>query len=253
TLNERGHTNFAISQQAYPVLKRNNSASAWTHQGVTITGSQVAAGGTVTVPNYGLSSFSDFAIGFGNAVLPVELSAFTGWNEGTINELAWQTESESNSRHFELERSYDGAVFETIALVEAAGYSTLTIDYTYTDNSPRAGFNYYRLKAVDLDGSYEYSNAIALEVKTKDAQCVLYPNPTVGNVYLQIDNRDGQTLRVELSDASGRVLATDLVSGVRLNQTVGFDLSNLPNGWYGVNVKNQNNEPVYGQKIYKMR
>src|SRR6185503_17969398 len=94
--------------------------------------------------------------------LPVELTSFTGMNDGAINILDWNTAGELNTSKFIIQRSVTGLEFEDIGEVAASGNSRSMKAYTFTDHDPYEGDNLYRLKIEDLDGSFKYSNIILL-------------------------------------------------------------------------------------------
>lgn len=121
-----------------------------------------------------------------NITLPVELISFTG--EATImgNHLRWQTASEQNNSHFDIERSTDAATWELIGTQAGAGNSTTLITYEHRDAEPPARWTYYRLKQVDFDGSFTYSDAIALE-QAGTSDLLLAPNPTDGTIRVSFD------------------------------------------------------------------
>ena len=85
-------------------------------------------------------------------VLPVELTKFTGYNDGDVNVLNWTTASELNSLKFEVEKSLDAINFTYIGERPAAGNSSLPLNYSLVDEHPIVGNNYYRLKMIDMDG-----------------------------------------------------------------------------------------------------
>jgi hypothetical protein len=133
--------------------------------------------------------------------LPITLVYFNVKAEGKKAHLSWQTATEQNSDRFEIERSIDGLRFEKIGSVKAAGNSTTRIDYSFFDLAPKKGINYYRLKEVDIDNSFEFS-----EIKTAqfgdDVLFALYNNPTNGADIKVNTNASPSTLTV--FDASGR-------------------------------------------------
>jgi len=89
-------------------------------------------------------------------VLPVTLVSFTAQLQGSESvQLKWSTAVETNNDHFTIERSTDGASFSSIGTVPGKVSSSLQTDYTFTDNSPEAGSNYYRLSQTDIDGHHQ--------------------------------------------------------------------------------------------------
>ncbi|MFQ3596987.1 MAG: hypothetical protein SNJ66_01460, partial [Chloroherpetonaceae bacterium] len=159
------------------VLRRNNASSPWvdveTLSGVTIT----RHAPFITVA--GLTSFSDFTIASdASNQLPVELTSFTARKTAQGVELAWQTASEQNNAGFEVERKSEGATWNTLGFVRGNGTTTEAQSYSFLDNSA-SGKVQYRLKQVDFDGQFEYSNIIEVDAglpKTFELS-QNYPNP----------------------------------------------------------------------------
>lgn len=116
-----------------------------------------------------------------NITLPVELISFTGEATRMGNDLRWQTASERNNSHFDIERSVDAAQWERIGTRPGAGNSVTLNSYEHRDPAPPARWTYYRLKQVDLDGSHTYSDVIALE-RTGASDLLIAPNPTAGTI-----------------------------------------------------------------------
>jgi len=106
-----------------------------------------------------------------NTALPIELLTFTGsmFNDKVL--LEWSTATEYNNDYFFIERSTDGYVWTKITEVDAAGNSTITLNYLTFDEDPRVGINYYRLTQVDYDGQYETFTPIAVNMISSQANC----------------------------------------------------------------------------------
>lgn len=127
-----------------------------------------------------------------NSSLPIELVEFIAEQKGTDVELRWSTASELNNSHFEVEHSLDFASWDMIGEVPGNGTSTVLQSYVFTHVDPFVGDNIYRLKQVDEDGNFSYSEAIVLEfnqVSTTntyyESVYPLYPNPTKALVNLR--------------------------------------------------------------------
>lgn len=114
--------------------------------------------------------------------LPVELISFTGFMDFDHVDLNWVTKSELNNDYFGVERSRDGMNWEEIERVEGAGSTGIEQQYATIDPAPYSGVSYYRLRQVDFDGDFEYSNSITVN---KEIEVAIYPNPTNGLVYIQ--------------------------------------------------------------------
>jgi hypothetical protein len=125
----------------------------------------------------------------GGSPLPVELISFVGWNDGDVNELEWVTATELNNELFVIERSADAINFVELGTVDGNGTTNYEITYNFTDFTPIQGVNYYRLKQIDFDGTFEYSSIIAVEVEggvTKTSIVKLHPNPANELINMQL-------------------------------------------------------------------
>ncbi|MEQ9288431.1 MAG: T9SS type A sorting domain-containing protein [Cyclobacteriaceae bacterium] len=114
-------------------------------------------------------------------VLPIVLGRFNAIAMQKSVELEWETISEENFDFFSIERSDDGENFYEIGTVPGHGDSNVRIQYSFEDKAPLFGISYYRLNAIDYDGSFEKFKAIAVEYIPEDLQLSMYPNPGNGS------------------------------------------------------------------------
>jgi len=146
-------------------------------------------------------------------VLPVQFTALKARKEGQRSVLDWGTASEQNSSHFIVQRSGNGVEFNTeLGTVKAAGNSNTELRYNFVDVTPLKGWNYYRIKQVDLDGKYAYSNIAALNFNKENSTLLLYPNPAKD--LLNMEYTSDRTGKVELQviDSKGAVLMVNRFS-----------------------------------------
>jgi len=115
-----------------------------------------------------------------DAVLPITLGRFDAMSNVTGVQLEWETISEENFDFFSIERSEDGENFYEIGTVPGNGNSTERIQYSYVDANPVFGTSFYRLNAIDFDGSYEKFQSISIEYIPNELNVSLYPNPGNG-------------------------------------------------------------------------
>ena len=154
-----------------------------------------------------VSTFSPFTLGslMGNS-LPVELLYFSHEKQGVNVILEWATALEIDNSHFEIQKSANGEFFETIGRVEGQGNSERKHEYTYRDTSPYLGVGYYRLKQVDFDNTFEYSDIIRVESDFAGYQ--LFPNPVNGDyVNLRIPAGEQGMVHVTLLNLIGQPVA----------------------------------------------
>jgi len=117
-------------------------------------------------------------------------------------EVSWVTASEINNDYFNIQHSIDAHTFESIASVDGAGNSTVTLNYSYLDKNPLSGVSYYRLKQTDYDGTSAYSDVIAIQYQT--ASVAVFPNPVVDEVLVY---SPWKQFTAEISDTQGRQMA----------------------------------------------
>ena len=150
-------------------------------------------------PGYTLEVLSSIVIVTKNSTLPVEVDNFTAKKIDNTVQLQWQTFSENNSDHFEIERGKPNGSFIKIGELNAAGNSNQKLNYQFIDDRPDKGFNLYRLKQVDKDGKFEYSATRWVKLDDKKDQLNVFPTLTTGTVFIQSNE---QTI-VELYDLHG--------------------------------------------------
>ncbi len=181
--------------------------------------------------------------------LPVELMSFTINVSGNEVLLNWQTATEVNNYGFEVQRqavSNENSEWETIGFVEGAGNSNSPKSYSFTDNVSASGKYSYRLKQIDLDGTFEYSDVVEVNIGTpvKFELSQNYPNPfnpsttisySIPSVIARSEATKQSVVNVTLAvyNALGQKVAT-LVNKAQAagNYTVQFDARDLPSGVY---------------------
>ena len=154
-------------------------------------------------------------------------------NESGVS-LDWSTATEINNSGFQVERS-SGNSFEVIGFVGGHGTTTEIQNYSYLDNTVKSGTYTYRLKQIDFDGTFEYSNAIEVDFSgvTEFALAQNYPNPfnpsTVINFSLAVDSK----VSLKIFDVLGQEVAT-LVNGQLAagSHPISFNASLLNSGVY---------------------
>jgi hypothetical protein len=152
------------------------------------------------------------------STLPVEITSFTAKAKGNTVGLNWTTASEKNSSHFVITRSTDAKNFSSIARVEAAGNSNAAKTYSYTDNTPFAGTNYYQLQQVDLNGDTQVSKVVNARVTLSSTKLIV-KNVNATSVTLAVAGANAGKGHITASNALGQVIA---------NQSVDFSNGNTP-------------------------
>jgi len=133
---------------------------------------------------------------------PVKLVYLDVAKYGESAILDWKTSEELNFSHFEIQKSKDAVGFESIGKVSSN--KGLSFIYTFVDNQPAPGANYYRLKMVDLDGKIEYSKINSINFAS-ELNVVLYPNPS--SDFVKLNNISLKEIsQVTVSDIQGKIL-----------------------------------------------
>jgi len=203
---------------------------------------------TNTITWSDLTSFSDITASGDAGALPVELLYFDGWlAEGKV-ELEWLTTTEVNNSHFVIEKAGPQLDFEAIGEVNGAGDSSEPITYQYIDEKPLVGLSYYRLKQVDLDGAYSYSNTISVEYYQGNVEIYALPNPVKDYEFTINVNGLGadQEVLYYLTDIIGNpVKAGKLLSDIsgQVRQKVKLS-NNMPSGIYLLKVESGSHSKI---------
>jgi hypothetical protein len=136
--------------------------------------------------------------------LPVTLLTFDGALENNSTLLKWTTSSEQDTRNFEVQKSTDGANFQTIGTVAAAGNSSGNRSYSHRDLQVNE-INYYRLKMNDIDGAFKYSNVVVIRNNAVTQQMRILNNPFTDQIQLRF-TRQAKNLRLQLFNANGALV-----------------------------------------------
>ncbi|REA62882.1 hypothetical protein DSL64_08155 [Dyadobacter luteus] len=163
----------------------------------------------------------------GNA-LPVTLMSFSASKEVNSVQLKWQTSSETNSSHFEIQRSADAKNFTTIGRTETNASSLNAKNYTYNDTDLPSGTYYYRLKMVDLDQTSAYSRITNVKIISGDIVSV-YPNPASRKITISTDSK---ITNLEIFNVLGR----KFYSAKSQQNTTDIDVSSWPAGIYVIKL-----------------
>lgn len=171
------------------------------HNDATTTHTSFGSG---TYANYGCYYYIDDVVIQPAAPLPVSLLAFTVENKNNVNHLEWSTATEINNAYFEIEKSTNGNDFLPIGIVEGGGNSTEVLNYETDDRNAASGINYYKLKQVDYNGTYRYSEIIAINNKPSTNHCFAYSDEATGNFILSCHPSD--LLQIQVITTDGKVI-----------------------------------------------
>ena len=164
--------------------------------------------------------------------LPISISSFFAKRSTNKVSLSWTTVYEQNAKEFEIQRSSDGKTFETIGVLNATNKATGST-YSYTDMSNSKTTLQYRLKLVDLDGSYKYSEIRSVKGLGMLTELNIFPNPSFGETKVTISDITEGT-EVQVMDNAGRIIKT-----ISMSNTNNVTINNLQKGMYMIRIINK--------------
>ena len=184
------------------------------------------------------SSFNSFGVGSSNS-LPISLLSFTGAKKSSNVELLWKTASEVNAKEFQVERLDNANSFVQIGSVKAVGNTNRISMYSFVDNSPsKQSIRYYRLKMMDYDGNFKYSNVIKVSNENVGNEVTVFPNPTSEKISISNSNLNFASMSFKVMNLTGEVVKVGTASINEIN------VSDLAAGMYMISVTDESNEAI---------
>jgi hypothetical protein len=187
--------------------------------------------------------FYDTAYVTALSTVPVKLVYFDAKAENQDALLTWQTASELNNSHFDVERSIDGKNFKTIGTVKGNGTTSKTIQYQFMDKEAAnvSSTVFYRLRQVDFNGDAELSQTATVRFATTELETVsVAPNPFSSELNLSVNGTKESVLSVTITDLQGRQLSTETYPTVKGTNTISLNhVANLDKGFYFVQIKTE--------------
>lgn len=179
----------------------------------------------------------DFTIG---TPMPVTLISFNAsLNAENSVQLNWETSEETNNAGFDIEMSLDARKFVKVGFVDGNGNSKSAHQYRYSVSDLPGGTYYFRLKQLDYDGEYEYSQTRAVELKSAKDILAVYPNPTSGKLKFHPLLHQGQAFDIRIIDQTGRIVVS-LPPSDKYGKGYELNTERLPSGLYNVILRGAN-------------
>ncbi len=210
--------------EALSKFDNENSTGTWT---LSVTDADPADGGALTGWGLRICTYTS------SPILPVNWLSFTATKNADNASVGakWQTTSEINSHHYEIERSIDGRSFMMIGSIAAGRNSNGVQTYLFNDMAPVIGTNYYRVKQVDNDGKFTYSGVATVVFNKAGILWSVYPNPAKDKTTLYAKS-NLNAVQVRLTDVSGKLLYNGYIPSLRAGQSVNIPLNNFSKGMY---------------------
>ena len=229
-------------------LPTGSGTAIWAYRTIplTFTGGDI----TITFTNTSASAvqFRLDDISISNTVLPVELKSFNVSQVQEGNKIEWQTASETNVSHFDIQRSVDAQKWESIGEVKAASNSREEKNYSFTDENPLP-ISYYRLRSVDFDGAEQFSQVVRVERAGSNKAPYVLPTNVENETTVIFESEIERETTIVIFDMNGKQLFTQAVSVEKGENRLPLNLSNLPQGAYTLRVMDGQSAPARFVKI----
>lgn len=201
-----------VTNLSFLTVAHFNGTSWDTHAVTSYTGN--ASSGTIT--RNGVSVFSPFSIGSTSATtnpLPIKFADVKAYSVNNGNKIEWTNMTEENIARYEVERSGNGISFTSILTADPKTNNGQENKYAETDGNILAGINYYRVKAVQSDGSYLYSTIVKVSSSASTERNIsVYPNPVIGTQFtLQLNNYKSGSYSLLLLNGNGQQVMTKTI------------------------------------------
>ena len=184
--------------------------------------------------------------------MPVEFLKLSATQKGSGVSVNWSTATEVNNAYFEVERSTDGYNWTAISRVNGSGNSNMIKNYNSYDSKPSAGYNFYRIKQVDIDGGFEYSSTVKVKITIDKLGVNVLANPFVNNITVDFLSNTIETVNIRLTDISGKTVAIERWQIAKGSTRKVFDkVGGLQRGMYILTVTDKNGMVVYNNKLMK--
>ena len=171
-------------------------------------------------------------------VLPVTFTSVKAYLHDKNIDIEWKVENEMNMKQYEVEKSTNGTQFTTLAVKAATANGGHSAIYVTADANPVEGYNYYRVKSVDINGKTAYTNVVKVLIGSIKQDIIIYPNPiTDGKIHLKLMNEPGGSYGIRLLNKIGQVIVSMKISHAEGSSTeiINWDY-NLAHGMYQLEI-----------------
>lgn len=205
----------------------------------------------------GFDSPSEFNLAAPISALPIELIDISAQGINDHISVKWNVASESNFSHYELERSEDANNFYHINSIPSQGNTQSEMSYDYMDEDLRFFTNYfYRLKSVDLNGSYEYSPIVSASIENRSLDISLdnvgvYPNPSISDFKIAIKAKEDFNLELKVINSLGKMISRKDLSIVKGSTVIILEAQDWAAGIYFIEFTNLDTKSKFTKRIIK--
>lgn len=235
-----------VANDDLTVAHFNTTTQKWEDIGLTSSNESGTTGWVISDFN---DDFSPFTFGStkGENPLPIELLSFDAKLGNNSVSCTWSTASEFNTDYFIVEKSIDLVSFSDVGIVKAAGFSNQIQNYQLVDNQPFDNISYYRLKSVDFDKKYSYSDVVAINKPVESIPEVvthfetfeiisLYPNPVQDMFYVVVNSEENARINITICDISGKIIYQNHAQLLKGTNRISLNAHNYTEGFYILSI-----------------
>jgi Secretion system C-terminal sorting domain len=185
-------------------------------------------------------------------VLPLSFTSIKAWQENKDVTVEWKVENEINIRQYETEKSGNGTQFTNLSATPATANGGRSASYQVTDAHPAAGYNYYRIKSIDLNGRTEYTGVVKVFIGKGKQEIIIYPNPVIdGAITIQLNNMPAGKYAVKLLNNLGQKLLDKIIQHAEgsSSELITVD-KNMPHGIYQLEITEPNKEMITNKLLH---
>jgi hypothetical protein len=169
-------------------------------------------------------------------LLPIQLTKFEAVKKDKKVLLKWETVSETNNDYFVVERSRNGNNWKELVKINGAGNSNTLKSYKYIDSKPFSGINYYRLKQIDFDGKYSYSQIKKIDFSI-GSDIRIYPNPAKSIII--IEGVEAKNVNISIYNTLGQDVSIETGEAVAIDGKYQMNMSKLASGIYFIKIEDK--------------
>ncbi len=220
-----------------------SASGSWRLKGACFAASTAAATkrSNMNIPATDSTSFNSlYTTVQSNVQLPIELLYFNAEPEGDFVNCKWETASETNNEYFDVERSLDGNTFDFLGKVSGYGHGTSTENRSYSliDRDACKDVRYYRLKQVDFDGQFSYSETVAVDCSKDKNFFDVYPNPGTSLVTSSFYEKADGFIKFQWHDLLGQIVKEEVHEVVKGYNKINSKIDDLAAGVYYLRLNN---------------
>ncbi|MEP6596865.1 MAG: T9SS type A sorting domain-containing protein [Ginsengibacter sp.] len=183
--------------------------------------------------------------------MPVTFTSLKAYRQHNNINVEWKVENEINVKQYKVERSNNGTQFTNLSVIAATGSSSRSAAYQTTDVHPLEGFNYYRIKSIDVNGVTAYTPVVKIWMGKAIDEIAVYPNPVKSTINLKLNYQPAGQYRIRLLNKSGQVIISKQINhaGGSSSETIHLD-TYAAHGIYQLEITKPNGEVKTIKVIY---